>query len=80
MTERCDGCGRLLDRPTGEHCPRLSEHPTPDLAQRIVETVENNLRDRRGISQEWDAVDDETQDEIRDTLVALVRAELGAER
>ena len=37
------------------------------LAKKIFKVVENDLRDRRGIRHEWDQVDEEIQEEIRET-------------
>lgn len=49
------------------------------LAIRIVQAIEKELRGRRGISQEWDQIDIEIQDEIRATLVELVEEQFPEE-
>ena len=69
MKERCEECGKLFNRPSF-YSGCQQQHPKPTLAQRIVEDIEKNLTDRRGLR--WDGIDDECQDEIRDTLVKLV--------
>ena len=38
-----------------------------DIAKEIFEKIESDLRDRRGIRHEWDMVDDDIQEEIRET-------------
>ncbi len=73
---RCDYCGRPFRQMADRFCDKKDQHATPDLAMRIVDAVEYDLRDRRGIRHEWDQVDEDVQDEIRDTLVEKVRAEL----
>ena len=37
------------------------------LAKAIFKAVETDLRDRRGIHDEWDACDEDIQEEIRKT-------------
>lgn len=44
------------------------------LAKKIFEAVETDLRDRRGIRHEWDMIDEEIQKEIRDTNVKAIRS------
>lgn len=70
--ERCKYCGGRLDRPGLFGC-RRKPHPKPDTAQKIVAAIESDLRDRRGLRQEFEAIDDDIQDEIRDTWAAIVR-------
>lgn len=65
----CDYCGKRFDRPGCED----ERHVTPDMAQRIVAAIEDDLRDRRGLRQAFESIDDELQVEIRDTWAALVR-------
>lgn len=72
----CDYCGRRSDRPSPYGC--MIEHPKPDLAQRIVEAVESNLNNRRGLS--WWACDVEVQNEIRDSLADTIRDILACEQ
>ena len=47
-----------------------------DKAERIVQTIERDFTDRRGLRQEWERIDSETQAEIRATWVEIVRKEL----
>lgn len=44
-----------------------------DWAQTAADAVIDNLRDRRGIRQAFDGVDDEVMEEIRDTLAGIIR-------
>ena len=69
MTQRCEECGKRFNRPSF-YSACQQQHSKPTLAQRIVEDVEKNLTGRRGLR--WDGIDDECQDEIRDTLAKLV--------
>ena len=41
-------------------------------AKIIVDGIIKDLTDRRGLRQEWDQLDDEIQQEINDTWVAIV--------
>ncbi len=45
----------------------------PNRAQSIVESVLEDLQGRRGIRQEFDAIDDEVMVELRATLLQIVR-------
>ena len=69
--KRCDECGGRLDRPGLFDCEE--PHPQPDTAQRIVDHIENDLRGRKGLRQEFEDIDEDTQDEIRDQWAMLVR-------
>ena len=73
----CSNCGGRTDRPGLFGCSRPG-HVEPDLAQRIVAAIEADLSDRRGLSGEWDAIDDKIQGEIRDRWAEIVRKELEA--
>lgn len=75
----CDDCGRRLDRPAGWRCDKKEQHPKPTRAQRIVEAIEKDFSDRRGLRQEWDEIDDGIQNEIRDEWAELVQTELDNE-
>jgi len=37
----------------------------------------SDLKDRRGLSQEWDQIDDDIQDEIIETWINIVRVNMG---
>ena len=70
---RCSKCGRRFDRPSFyEGCS--DDHVPANQAARIVNAIEKDLNDRRGLG--IDSLDDETQDEIRDAWVSLVHIEL----
>ena len=77
--ERCDDCERRIDRPAHPYCGKKNIHPKPDIAQQIVELIEVDLTDRRGLRQEWEHIDNDIQDEIRDTWVGIIRKMLGKE-
>lgn len=47
-----------------------------DLTRRIVEIIEKDFTDRRGLRQAWEEIDDETQEEIRDKWIELIKDEL----
>lgn len=78
MSERCTSCDRLLSFMAHRVCQEKDKHVTPTLAMRVVDEIEWDLRDRRGIRHEWDNVDEDVQDEILTTLTAKVDAVLGA--
>lgn len=42
------------------------------LASRIVDAIIRDLTDRGGLDGAWDSIDDDTQDEIRETWIQLV--------
>jgi hypothetical protein len=46
------------------------------LAKLIVYSIAHDLRDRRGIRQEWDMIDPDIQEEILQTLIDIVQREL----
>jgi len=48
----------------------------PDLADRIVEEILDDLQDRRGLHGAWDSIGEDIQDEIRHHWTALVRSEI----
>jgi hypothetical protein len=47
-----------------------------DTAAQIVERIEKDLCSRQGLSDEWDRIDPEIQQEIRDTWRLIVLEEL----
>ena len=42
-------------------------------AKLAVEAIITDLSDRRGLRQEWEQIDDDILDEIRDTWTLIVR-------
>lgn len=74
---RCENCGGRLDRPGLFKC--RAGHPKPTIAQRIVRGIEADLRDRRGLRQNFETLDADTQDEIRDAWEAIIRREVNRE-
>ncbi|MDO8418091.1 MAG: hypothetical protein Q7S87_18065 [Agitococcus sp.] len=54
----------------------MTNHVIPDLAQRIVAAIEWDFSVRGGISQEWEQIDKELQQEIRDKWADVIRLEL----
>ena len=75
MAETCDYCGGVFSRPGLFDC-NSPQHPQPDAAQRIARVIEDDIRDRRGLRQEWEAIDDEIQQEIRDSWAYLIGKQL----
>ena len=47
-----------------------------DKAERIVKAIEDDFTDRRGLRQEWEQIDQETQMEIRATWAEQDRKEI----
>jgi hypothetical protein len=76
---RCDYCERRIDRPADPYCNKKNIHAKPDKAQQIVEAIETDLTDRRGLKGEWHLIDSDIQDEIRDTWAKLIRKVLKGE-
>lgn len=72
--ERCDDCGRRLDRPGHRFCRGDRPHAEPTLAQSIVEGVESELNGRHGMG--FDDIDPDIQDDIRDRLAEIIEAKL----
>lgn len=54
----------------------MSKKKAKSIEQRIVEAIIYDLSDRRGLSGEWDGIDDETKAEIRETWAGIVREEM----
>jgi trans-2-enoyl-CoA reductase len=42
-------------------------------SQTIVEEIIKDLSDRRGLRQEWNQIDEDIQEEIRETWVGIVQ-------
>jgi len=47
-----------------------------ETARKIVRAIETDFTDRRGLRQEWEQIDPETQAEIRETWIKIVIEEL----
>ena len=47
-----------------------------EIAKRIVAAILQDMTNRKGLRQEWDAIDDDTQDEIKAEWSAIVTREL----
>ena len=45
-------------------------------AERAVKKIENDLRDRSGLQNEWENIDDETQNEIKSKWVKIIAREV----
>lgn len=54
----------------------MSERSSEEIANAIVSRIEADFTDRRGLRQEWDEIDADIQEEIRDTWRDIVRQEL----
>jgi hypothetical protein len=50
------------------------------LSRHVVAAIERDLRDRRGLRQEWEGIDSETTAEIRQTWAAIVSTRLAQVR
>ncbi len=46
------------------------------VARSAVALIIKDLSDRRGFRQEWEGIDDDIQDEIRERWVSLVEGEI----
>lgn len=55
---------------------KLTEEEKEKAARCIVEAIEKDLRDRRGLRHEFEAIDADIQEEIREQWRALVRINL----
>lgn len=49
---------------------------TPGVERRIVDRIEKDLTNRRGLRHEWERIAPDIQQEIRDTWLLIVREEL----
>jgi hypothetical protein len=47
----------------------LKKEKIKQLAKFIFDEIEQDLRDRRGIKHTWDSIDEDIQQEIRDTNI-----------
>lgn len=43
------------------------------LAKQIVNDIVEDLSDRRGLRQEWDAIDEDVQEEIKEEWIAMIK-------
>lgn len=48
------------------------EEQSMGWASKAMQQIENDLRGRRGLKNEWDSVDEDVRDEIRDTWTGIV--------
>lgn len=69
---RCYSCGGTFDRPGLFGCTQ-GGHQQPDVAQMIAAAIEADIRDRRGIGGEFDSIDGDTQQQIRDEWASIIR-------
>lgn len=46
---------------------------TTDMARAIVEAIEMDISDRRGLKWEWAGIDPEVQEEIRQEWVKIIQ-------
>ena len=44
----------------------------PEAASTTVDAIIADIRDRKGLKQEWNAIDADIQDEIRTTWIAII--------
>jgi len=50
----------------------LKKEKIKQLAKFIFDEIEQDLRDRRGIKHTWDSIDEDIQQEIRDTNIKKI--------
>ena len=67
---QCDYCGRYLNMPSPNNCPR--NHPEPTSFMRLVFAIEKDMTSRRSLRQAWESIDDEYQWEVRKTWVEII--------
>jgi hypothetical protein len=48
----------------------------PSKEEQIVFSILYDLRDRRGLRQEWDGIDDDIQEEILKEWIKIVKAKI----
>jgi hypothetical protein len=48
------------------------------MSRIAVEEIESDLSDRRGLGHEWGAIDEDVQEEIRETWRAIIDARIAA--
>ena len=46
---------------------------------KIVQALEEDISDRRGLKSEWAAIDDDVKDEIRETWAGIIHAAIEAQ-
>ena len=61
-----------------DYWTRLEELQVGDAAEKAVARIAEDIRDRRGIGNELEAIDDETVVDMLNTWVAIIRQELAA--
>ena len=54
----------------------MAKHNPGSVEQRIVDAIIFDLSDRRGLSGEWDGIDDEIKAQIRKKWMQIIRQEL----
>jgi hypothetical protein len=81
ITELADLIAGDAEKSDQEHTQPGPVEVTEAMAGRIVAAVLVDLKDRRGIRQAFDGIDDDVQAEIKVTLTRIVReATLGGDR
>jgi hypothetical protein len=75
MSEKCDYCDISFDRPS-IGCENEAKHKTPDIVDRIVHDIESDITDRRGIGSEFESIESELQQEIRESWGSIIKKHL----
>lgn len=44
----------------------------PEVVEPIVEKIINDIKSRKGLGDEWDSIEPETQEEIKEAWIAIV--------
>ena len=47
--------------------------PSVDKSEQIVDAIISDLTDRRGLRQEWEMIDEDIQEEIKETWISIVK-------
>ncbi len=51
-----------------------------NIITKIVEEIVRDIESRRGLRQEWESIDEDIQDEIKDTWKKIIETNLGVSR
>jgi hypothetical protein len=55
---------------------KLANNSNKNIAQNIVEKIIDDISDRSGIGNEWECLDEDIQDEIREVWVKIIEKEI----
>ena len=72
----CTKCGGRYTYPGLFNCSD-KRHRKPDVAEKVVAHIEADLRNRHGLRQQFEQIDEDIRYEIRDKWAEFVRKALG---